>query len=134
MSDRDLGLMSSITSNLIRCICLRHFFKNLKLRYRGQGPYDLFFVAAYTHDELLFDSKMFEIHDINLNFVDDCVATDISSWANSKCSLPKYGKTTSNSAESMNSAIKKPITTDITNLIVSLNNANIEIFNTGDRN
>jgi hypothetical protein len=37
MSDRDLGLMSLIstaTSEIVRCICLRHFFKNLKLRYR----------------------------------------------------------------------------------------------------
>jgi hypothetical protein len=68
---------------------------------------------------------MIKIRDINLNFVDECVAAGISSWANSKRLLPKYGKTTSNSAESMNSAIKKLITKDITNLIVSLNNANI---------
>ena len=48
--------------------------------------------------------------------------------ANSKCSLARYGKNTSNSAESMNSMIKKYVTKDITNLIISLNNFNMKIF------
>ena len=44
--------------------------------------------------------------------------------------MNKYGKNTSNAAESMNSAIKQFITKDVVNLIISLNNYTMGIIST----
>jgi inorganic pyrophosphatase/exopolyphosphatase len=42
--------------------------------------------------------------------------------------VPRFGKTTSNPVESMNSALKKFIGQDITSMIVSINNYSMRIF------
>jgi hypothetical protein len=131
MSDRDLGLLaavSTISLNIIKCNCIRHLAKNLKERFRDKSSLLKFYVAAYTYDEAECNQAMEELSILNPGFYNACISSNIAIWANSKCPLARYEKNTSNSAESMNSAIKKFITNDITNLIASLNNYNMKKF------
>ena len=58
-------------------------------------------------DETLFDNNFASLENTNETFYNDLVAIGVEKWANSKCPLPKYGKFTTNSAESLNAAIKK---------------------------
>ncbi|KAF7685896.1 hypothetical protein CDIK_3354 [Cucumispora dikerogammari] len=61
--------------------------------------------------------------------------SDISviKWANSKFLVLRFGKNANNPTESINSALKKYVSSDITTLIISINNYAMEKFNDKDK-
>lgn len=124
-SDRDKGLINATANTIpysVKANCCRHIAANLRKRFKNPILMCLFWraVNVLCNDE--FVKIMDEIKLINTDFHASLLEIGISTWASSQFKIPKYGMITSNSSESMNSAIKPFIQKDITNLIVSINN------------
>ena len=96
--------------------------KNFKTKFKGALLSSLYWEALKTYSKLEFEKTMEQIKMIDENAHKYLIDSDVSTWANSMFPMPRYGKTTSNAAESINSAIKKFMTLDVTSFVVSLSN------------
>ncbi|KAF7685406.1 hypothetical protein CDIK_3845 [Cucumispora dikerogammari] len=76
-----------------------------------------------------FEKEFLSLRENNISFYDDLLNIGVSIWASSKCRINNYNVNTSNAAETMNSALKRFISLDITNLIIQINNYNMSFFN-----
>ena len=132
ISDREKGILQAV-SNILPCAkksnCARHIAKNLKSQFRNKRLFDLFWTSVNTYSQANFLNLMNQIKVIDLDFYIRLEVIGFETWSNAFFPIPRYGKTTSNAVESMNAALKKFVELDITNLIVSINNYSMKIFN-----
>ncbi|KAF7696430.1 hypothetical protein CDIK_1892 [Cucumispora dikerogammari] len=132
MSDRDLGLILAISEILplpVKLNCVRHIAKNLKLLRWSRQLIETFWSLVYIKNPSKFDLNFEQLRLLNPQFYEELNNIELSSWAASECLINNYAFNTSNSAESMNSALAKFISMNITNLIIEINNYNMKMFN-----
>ncbi|KAF7686567.1 hypothetical protein CDIK_3140, partial [Cucumispora dikerogammari] len=132
MSDRDIGLMPAIAemlSDAVKLDCVRHIAKNFKQNYRSKNLIQKFWRLVYIKEQSDFEREFLLLRENNIKFYKDLLNIDVSTWASSECPINNYNVNTSNAAETINSALKRFISLDITNLIIQINNYNISFFN-----
>ncbi|KAF7685305.1 hypothetical protein CDIK_3946 [Cucumispora dikerogammari] len=95
----------------------------------AQTLIETFWTLVYIKNPSKFDLNFEQLRLLNPQFYEELDNIELSSWATSKCLINNYGFNTSNSAESMNSALAKFRSMDITNLIIEINNYNMQMFN-----
>jgi hypothetical protein len=69
-----------------------------------------------------------EISAIDIKFKDSLLALDPRTWAHSQFPVKRFSKNTSNAAESKNSMLKKSVSLDITNFVISINKFFMAMF------
>ncbi len=104
--DRDRSLISAAESRLplsIKGHCVRHLKANLQSRSRNKILIDKFWTMAYTYGIADYNRIFNEILSINAEAI---LSSDLNTREHSKFLIKRFGKNTSNAAESMNSLIK----------------------------
>jgi len=130
-SDREKGIINSannIAPLSSKAYCSRHIARNFRTVFRNNRLKTLFWQIVNTYSTSEFNKCVSEMKTISLEFYERLNAIGFHTFANSQFPVPRYGKTTSNPVESMNSAVKKFIDFDVTNLIISLNNYAMKLF------
>ncbi len=61
----------------------------------------------YTYNDRDYERLQNEIQEIDLKFWNALIESDLTTWANSKFPIRRFGKHTSNAAESMDAMLKK---------------------------
>lgn len=82
--DKDLGLQSSIleiTPDIIRCNCVRHIAKNLKLRF-GRNLITKYWKLVYEKNKGIFNSKFEELRNVNNELCSELDLIGVETWAN----------------------------------------------------
>lgn len=132
MSDREKGIINAVDTIAPLCskaFCVRHIYKNLRTISRDKIAMNIFWRALATYSVTEFNEEMSLLETQNPRIHQSLVRIGTDKWANSMFPVPRFGKTTSNPVESMNSALKGFITKDVCNLIISINNYVMKIYN-----
>lgn len=132
MSDREKGIINAVNQiapHSSKAFCVRHIAKNLRNSFRDNIAMGYYWrsVNTYSIEEFINQMSSLQVH--NKPFYQRLIDIGVDKWANSKFPIPRFGKNTNNPAESINSALKKYISSDITTLIIPINNYVMEIFN-----
>ncbi|KAF7685599.1 Protein FAR-RED IMPAIRED RESPONSE 1 [Cucumispora dikerogammari] len=132
MSDREMGIINAVNQIAPLCsraFCVRHIAKNLRSSFRDNIAMGYFWRSVNTYSTDEFNNQMSKLQLHNQPFHQRVSDIGVDKWANSKFPVPRFGKNTNNPAESINSALKKYVSSDITTLIISINNYAMEKFN-----
>ncbi|KAK2635221.1 hypothetical protein Ddye_030013 [Dipteronia dyeriana] len=110
--------MRNVYPTVPHCICYYHLKKNLKKEAPKCGDVlQLYKLVAYSYRTEVCDKYLTDISNIHHRAFDHLVDVGVERWSIAYCPKKRYGFTTMNIAEAINSAAKEALKSPITALV-----------------